>query len=376
MKIIINQKQLLPALLACNSVVERKQTIPILSNLLFKLKEKVLYITGSNLEVEITRTIPFDSDEEFFISLSSNKLVDICRALPSGCNITIRVEDGKAIITAAKSRFTLKTLPPEDFPKLKLDDFEERFSVPAAAFKNMLELTAFSMAAQDVRFYLNGLLLEVNKDRLIVVATDGHRLSKSEVILSEDQSPDKHQIIIPLKATQEIIRLLSNLTDEKQENKTSDIKVEFNKKHLYINTPNTTISSTLINGQYPDYAGILATNLDKTIQINRQHFLDTLVRTAILTNDIRHGVRLHFTEDNILNVSTNNPEQEAAEDELPCVYDGKEITTSFNVNYMIEALKVIDSEEVLLHIKDKDSVCLLEKPGDSLSSWMVMPMRL
>ena len=148
-----------------------------------------------------------------------------------------------------------------------------------------------------------------------------------------------------------------------------------NNKHLKLSASDTVITSTLINGQFPEYESILSADLDKSIQIDRQQFLESLTRISVLTNDRLHGVRLNF-KDNVLKVSTNNPEQEEAEDELPCVYDGDEITTSFNVNYIIEALKATNSEHIIINIKDKDSVCLLQKPGDELSSWLVMPMRL
>ncbi len=373
MNIKINREQLLPALLSTTSVVEKRQTLPILSNLLIKQTDSILSITGSNLEVEVNKKISGLSPNNIELTIAANKLVEITRALPANSDVNIKVDQDKAILTAAKSRFTLKTLPANEFPVLQDIDYQERFSLPTKAFKRILELTAFSMAAQDVRYYLNGILLEVNKDRLIAVATDGHRLSKSEVVLENNQAPDKHQIIIPRKAIQEIMRLLSGLVEDDQSQET--IKLELNNKHLKISAADTVITSTLINGQFPEYESILSADLDKSIQINRQQFLEALTRIAVLTNDRLHGVRLNFN-DNLLKVSTNNPEQEEAEDELACEYSGEEITTSFNVNYIIEALKAIDSETVTVNIKDKDSVCLLEKPDDPLSAWLVMPMRL
>ena len=192
-------------------------------------------------------------------------------------------------------------------------------------------------------------------------------------MLDSNQTPDKHQIIIPRKAVQEIMRLITTLSENGGESES--VKLELNSKHLKLSAADTVITSTLINGQFPEYESILAADLDKSIEIDRQQFLESLTRIAVLTNDRLHGVRLNFN-DGLLKISTNNPEQEEAEDEISCVYDGEEITTSFNVNYIIEALKVINSEQVILNIKDKDSVCLLEKPGDSLSAWLVMPMRL
>lgn len=373
MNIKISRQQLLPALISTSSVVEKRQTLPILSNLLLRQKEGVLSITGSNLEVEVNKVISGVGNDTVEVTLAANKLVEICRALPAGSTINIKIDQGKAILTSSKSRFTLKTLPANEFPELQAIEYQERFTLPVLALKGILELTSFSMAAQDVRYYLNGILLEVENNRLIAVATDGHRLSKSEAVLDNNQTPDKHQIIIPRKAIQEIQRLLNALSDGGAEKES--VKLELNNKHLKLSAVDTVITSTLINGQFPEYETILSADLDKSIEIDRKQFLESLTRIAVLTNDRLHGVRLNF-HDNLLKVSTNNPEQEEAEDELPCVYEGEEITTSFNVNYIIEALKVINSEQVIVNIKDKDSVCLLEKPGDALSAWLVMPMRL
>jgi len=373
MNIKINREQLLPALVATSSVVEKRQTLPILSNLLLKQSNGILSITGSNLEVEVCKTLSGLGSEEIDVTLAANKLLDICRALPQGSTVNLKVGEEKVVLTSGKSRFTLKSLPANEFPALQAMEYQERFTLPTKAFKSILELTAFSMAAQDVRYYLNGILLEVDNNRLVAVATDGHRLSKSEVRLDNSQSPDKHQIIIPRKAVQEIMRLLNSLGDNSE---SEGVTLELNSKHLKLSAADTVITSTLISGQFPEYESILAADLDKSIHIDRQQLVESLTRISVLTNDRLHGVRLKF-ENNLLKVSTNNPEQEEAEDELYCSYEGEEIVTSFNVNYILEALKVIDSEQVILNIKDKDSVCLIEKPDDQLlSSWLVMPMRL
>lgn len=374
MKIKINRETLLPALIATSNIVEKRQTLPILANLLLKQSKGILSITGSNLEVEVNKTIGGFDSQELEITLSASKLLEICRTLPVGCDIDIKINEKTVVLSSGKSRFTLKTLAAKEYPVLQAMEYQERFTLPIVAFRKILDLTAFSMAAQDVRYYLNGILLEVNHNRLIAVATDGHRLSKSEVILDDNQTPDKQQIIIPRKAILEIMRLLSTISDSKEATPET-VKLELNSKHLRLSTADTVITSTLISGQFPEYESILSADLDKAIRVDRQLFLDSLIRISVLTNDRLHGVRLVFNE-NILKVSTNNPEQEEAQDELACEYEGGEIVTSFNVNYIIDALKVIDTEKIIMHIKDKDSVCLLEKPDDSLSSWLIMPMRL
>ncbi|MFT6156589.1 MAG: DNA polymerase-3 subunit beta [Neolewinella sp.] len=374
MNIEINRDQLLPALSTTSSVVEKRQTLPILSNLLIQKKQNTLSITGSDLEVEVNKLIggvsPDNQNAE--VTLSSNKILEICRALPIGSNIKINVStEGKAIVTSGKSRFTLKTLPVSEYPALQTINFEDRFTISTSEFKKILGATSFSMATQDVRYYLNGILLEIEGNNLVAVATDGHRLAKSETTL-DSHHPEKHQIIVPRKAIQEIGRLL-NSVEENDDNAT--VKVELNKKHVRLSAGDTVITSTLINGNFPEYRSILSAELDKKIKVDRKLFLEALMRTSVLTNDRLHGVRLRF-DNNEIKISTNNPEQEEAEDEIPCEYMEEEILTSFNVNYIIEALKAIDSETINLNIKDKDSVCVIDSPTDEKSVWLVMPMRL
>ena len=289
MNIKISKEQLLPALISTSSVVEKRQTLPILSNLLLRQKEGVLSITGSNLEVEVNKVISgVGNNDTVEVTLAANKLVEICRALPAGSTINIKIDQGKAILTSSKSRFTLKSLPANEFPELQAMEYQERFTLPVIALKGILELTSFSMAAQDVRYYLNGILLEVENNRLVAVATDGHRLSKSEAVLDNNQTPDKHQVIIPRKAIQEVQRLLNALSDGGAEKES--VKLELNNKHLKLSAADTVITSTLINGQFPEYETILAADLDKSIEVDRQKFLESLTRIAVLTNDRLHGV--------------------------------------------------------------------------------------
>ncbi len=374
MNIEINRDQLLPALSTTSSVVEKRQTLPILSNLLIKKGLDKLSITGSDLEVEVNKLIAGvgPAGERAEVTLSANKFLEICRALPIGSIVKINISgDGKAVVTSGKSRFTLKTLPVNEYPALQTVDFEDRFTVSVKEFKKILNATSFSMATQDVRYYLNGILLEIDGNNLIAVATDGHRLAKSETML-ETNHPEKHQIIIPRKAILEIGRLLSSVEEAGSE---PVVKVELNKKHVRLSAGDTVITSTLINGNFPEYRSILSAELDKKIQVDRVLLLEALMRTSVLTNDRLHGVRLKF-ENNLIQISTNNPEQEEAEDEIPCEYNEEEILTSFNVNYIIEALKAIESDTINLNIKDKDSVCVINSSSNPESVWLVMPMRL
>ncbi len=371
MNIQINREKLLPSLISTASVVEKRQTLPILSNLLLTQVGDTLNITGSDLEVEVNKKVTGLEPSEANVTLAAGKLLDICRALPKEANIKIEILEDKAILKSGRSKFTLKTLPSEDYPSLQTIDFEERVDVPAKDLLHILDLTSFSMAVHDVRYYLNGVYLEFKENRGISVATDGHRLSKSELELSSPVGSDR-SVIIPRKAILEIARFLHTVADGKGEGL---VRIESNKKHIRVSAGDTVLTSTLVDGQFPEYQSILDVNLDKQVTIDRLALLESLQRMAVLTNDRLHGVGIELSE-NLIHVKTNNPEQEEAQDEIPCEYEGQTIKTSFNVNYFIDALKIIDADQVYLKLKDKDSVCVIVNPDDDKSTWLVMPMRL
>lgn len=371
MNIRINRETFLPALTTAASVVERRQTLPILSNLLIRQEGDTIHLTGSDLEVEINQSVLAAENQQVEVTLSASKLLDICKVLPKNADIDIAVSGTSAVMKSGRSRFTLKTLPVEEYPSLQTVDFEERLDVNAADLLQIFHLTSFSMAVQDVRYYLNGVLLDFSGNRVVAVATDGHRLSKSEFELPTAVANDR-QMIVPRKAVLEITRLLSAVA-EAGDAKT--VRLETNKKHLRVSALDTTLTCTLIDGQFPEYQSIINVDLNKDILMDRVALLESFQRMAVLTNDRLHGVRIELS-DQLLKVTTNNPEQEEAEDEIPCDYSGEEVKTSFNVNYLIEALRIIPAEKVVLRLKDKDSVCVIANPNDDKSTWLVMPMRM
>ena len=369
MKLLIKRETIIQPLTYVNSVVERRQTLPILANAYLKLDDNKLWITGTDLEVEITTSIEdIKVEEGGECTITAQKFLDICRALPDDAEIKINSEKNKALIQSKRSRFTLQSLPSDDFPRIETQNWQERFTISQANLKQLIDNTSFSMAQQDVRYYLNGLLFEISKDKLVSVATDGHRLSKSETSINGSDNEEARQAIIPRKAITELNRLLS----ANEEN----VTVELNDHHIRFTFAQIIFTSKLIDGKFPDYKSVMAAKLPVKLNLDRQEFYQTLLRASILTNDKFRGIRLGL-KDSILKVASTNPEQEEANDEMPLSdYDGPEMEIGFNVNYLMDILKVLNSEIVELSVKDGNSSCTLNIPKDKESKYLVMPMRL
>lgn len=366
MKLTIERERLLKPLGHVTSVVERRHTLPILANVHIRAKPSTLELTGTDLEIEVCSELEDVKTDTGDCTVTARKFFDICRALPEGATLKINISGDKATIQSGKSRFTLQTLPASDFPKLETENWEERFTVSQAELKKLLEQTAFSMAQQDVRYYLNGLLLELTKDKLRAVATDGHRLAKSDLAV-KGGGKKMRQAIVPRKAILELGRLL--------ENEDADVTVEMNPNHFRLTTAGVTFTTKLIDGRFPDYEAVMAPELDKTIVVSRHGFLDVLSRAAIMTNEKFRGIRLGVEKDR-LEVSANNPEQEEASDEIPVDYDGESVEIGFNVNYLMDALKALPGEEVELKLRDANSSCTMSATGETDTLYLVMPMRL
>ena len=369
MKLLINRENILQPLTYVNSVVERRQTLPILANAFLKLEKGTLWITGTDLEVEITTSIEnVESDTDGECTLTAQKFLDICRALPENADISLAQEKSKVIISTGKSRFSLQSLPSTDFPRIETQNWQERFTISQHELKQLIDNTSFSMAQQDVRYYLNGLLFEISKDKLICVATDGHRLSKGETDINTNADEEPREAIVPRKAITELNRLLSSTQE--------DITIELNDHHIRFTVGEMIFTSKLIDGKFPDYKSVMAAKLPVKVNLDRKDFYQILLRASILTNDKFRGVRLKLS-DSVMNVASNNPEQEEATDEMSINgYDGTDLEIGFNVNYLMDILKVLDSEEVELSVKDSNSSCTLNKPKEAKTKYLVMPMRL
>lgn len=366
MKISISRDAILNPLIMVNNVIERRQSLPILSNVLISVKDNTLSLTGTDLEVEIINSCPLVNNEDGETTLPARKLLDICKALPEGSNIEISIDDERAILKSGRSRFTLSTLSATEFPSIDalISPFE--FSIPQKVFKKLIDQTQFCMAQQDVRYYLNGLMLELSNDQMIAVATDGHRLAfcQAKVKLNPGET---RQVIVPRKAVNEISRLLDDSDDE--------IKVSLSENHIRINFTNIVFTSKLIDGKFPDYQQVIPQKCDNEVKSTRDNLYQSFHRTSVLSNEKYRGMRLQLSE-NQLQATVHNPEQDEAEEVIEVSYTGDEFEIGFNVAYLLDALSAIKSDEVILQLTDSNHSCLLFGTNDVDSKYVVMPMRL
>ena len=367
MKIKTNKAMLLDPLQQVGGVVERRQTLPILANILFNIKSTELVLTATDLEVEMTTSLPIQADGEFDLTLPARKLIDICRALPDNADITISVEGERVRILSGPSRFSLGTLPAKDYPAIEPTATTQQFSVNEAKLKKLIEKTQFAMAQQDVRYYLNGMLLEITNGSIRAVATDGHRLATSDVDCDVDPSLDL-QVIVPRKAVLELVKLLG-------ENGERDVQIDVSTNHIRIKIDNTFFTSKLVDGKFPDYRKVIPTDSNKAVVADRETLRSALQRTSILSNEKYRGIRFQFGK-GTLELLAHNPEQEEAKEELEIDYDDEPLTIGFNVGYLIEVFNVISMENVSMHLSDSNSSCLIDGDKETNSRYVIMPMRL
>ena len=349
-------------------VVEKRQTLPILGNVYLELNQGTLTLIGSDLETEITTKVENVSGQDGKTTVSARKLFDICRSLKNEALLNLNTEsDNKMVVSAGKSRFTLQTLSADDYPRLEETHWKHQFSIQQKQLNRLLTKTSFSMAQQDVRYFLNGLLLEFHNDRIISVATDGHRLAKTQVDV-DPTSVEFVQSIVPRKAVLEIGKFLDGASE-------SPVEVKLNASHISIRSGNFMFISKLIDGRFPDYEKVIPANLDKHIIINRENLIEILSRAAILSNEKFRGVSLAL-EDNLLKVRSHNPDQEHAKDEMEVDYPHSAIEIGFNVTYLLEALRACDSENIDLGLLDPNTSCTFHAEGSNDTLYLIMPMRL
>ncbi len=366
MNISINKEKLLTPLQQVIGAVEKKQTMPILGNVLLKSSGKELRIIGTDRELELNSCIQLDEKIDIFTTLPARKLLDICKALPDNATIKLTIDDDKTILTSSKSRFTLITLPAADFPLLDEMDFIFKFNIQQKQFKKLLDKTSFAMAQQDVRYYLNGVMLEIEQNQIKIVATDGHRLALGAAS-GEYPVESTFQIIIPRKAVMELSRLLTTSDEE--------ITIAISKSHIKIQLSDITFTSKLIDGKFPDYNRVIPLDLNQQLIINKNILKETLQRISILCNEKYRGIRLTL-DNNTLNIQANNPHQEEAEEEIYVDFNEAKIDIGFNVIYLIDVLNVIDTDNVKIHLKDANSSCVLSNDDNENFKYVVMPMRL
>lgn len=366
MKFKITREALLKPLQVVSGVVERRQTLPILSNVLVNIASDRLTLTGTDLEVELMASTALDGAEGGEITLPARKFMDICKSLPENAELTITIDDQRALIRSGKSRFNLATLSSHDFPATEKVTGAREYNVAQSVLKHLIDQTQFCMANQDVRYYLNGLLLELRSNALRAVATDGHRLALCDMD-SEIIPGDISQIIIPRKGVVELSRLLSDSD--------APCTIQLNSNHIRIDLGDIVFLSKLIDGRFPDYDRVIPKGGDKIVVANREVLRQGLLRASILSNEKYRGIRMNFSN-GLLRATVNNPDQEEAEEEIDINYQGDELEIGFNVSYLVDALNAIKQEEVQLTLIDPNSSCLISGIGDESSRYVVMPMRL
>ena len=369
MRFAISREDLIKPLTLVAGVVERRQTLPVLSNILIVVDGDQLSLTGTDLEVELVGRVrlaePAEAGE---ITVPARKLMDICKTLPDDSQISVQLEDEKIVLKSGRSRFSLTTLPAVDFPSVDESPQNLEFNIQQSQLKRLIERTSIAMAQQDVRYYLNGMLFEIQKGCLRAVATDGHRLAMSEAP-ADVASDDVRQVIIPRKGVLELNRLFSGDTED-------SVKVVMSSNHIRTITDNFTFTSKLVDGKFPDYKQVIPASSSGEMLVEREPLKQVLSRTAILSNEKYRGVRLNIDKD-LLQVFANNPEQEEAEESLPVKYEGEPLEIGFNVSYLLDVLSVTHSTNIRVSFADSNSSILLEEIAEHPDSiYVVMPMRL
>jgi DNA polymerase-3 subunit beta len=366
----IARKELLTPLKMIASVVEQRQTLPILANTLVRVKDNALHLTATDSEVEIACSLPLaegslGNDDDGETTIPARKFFEICRSLPESAEIQVDVDSNQATVKAGQSKFKLQTLPVEEFPESPQFAEPAEFDISQTHLKQLIYKTSFCIAVNDVRYYLNGLLLEIYEGKICLVGTDGHRMAVAQ---HDFESQQAAKVIIPRKAILELSKLLVDSEDE--------VKVVFDDNHICFDINNTLVmTSKLIDGNFPDWNSVIPQQADKIIIAETAALKQSLARMAILSNEKYKGVRFILTP-NLLTLSTKNASQEEAEEVLEVEYEGEEIEIGFNGNYVSDALGVISTKMVQIAFSDSNSSCLITEEDNENNKYVVMPMRL
>jgi DNA polymerase-3 subunit beta len=366
MKFTINREQLLKPLQQVAGVVERRQTLPVLSNVLLEVSGDGLSLTGTDLELELVARLALEGDvQEGETTVPARKLMDIIKSLPAQADIKVEQDGEKLVVRSGRSRFTLSTLPASEFPNLDEEGGGTAFQIAPDLLRSLIDRTAFSMAQQDVRYYLNGMLMELSAGRLRAVATDGHRLAMCDAEVPELK--DDAQVIVPRKGVMELARLLG---DEE-----SDVSVTVGRNHVRVLAGGVTFTSKLVDGKFPDYDRVVPKGGEKQVIGDRETLKQALARVSILSNEKYRGVRIQLASGS-LSLQANNPEQEEAEEEVSVEYEGADLEIGFNVSYLLDVLNAMNGPQVELELGDSNSSALLFDPEAKQALYVVMPMRL
>jgi DNA polymerase-3 subunit beta len=363
----LEKETLLKPLQVVIGIVERKQTLPILSNVLIEKEPGKIRFTATDLEIQITTTIETNAQDSEIasITIGGKKIQEILRILPDQSKISIQTKENKAQIKANTSRFSLQTLPAQDFPKLNSQLIDaKKIILHQSMLKNLLLSVQYAMAQQDVRYYLNGVLLLIEGNKLKVVATDGHRLAFNAGIIEGNH--EKQEIILPRKAVTELCKLLNDTSES--------VELEFSTQQAKANFSGITLITKVIDGKFPDYERVIP-KYNNHLSMNRVMVQQALQRAAILSNEKFRGVRFVLTEKN-LSIISSNSEQEEAQEEIETDYHGEAIDIGFNVNYLMDGLNNINSEMAVFSFGDPNSSILITTAENNEFRYVVMPMRI
>jgi len=366
MKFSIQRESLLQPISQVVGVVERRQTLPVLANFLISAKGKRLSVTGTDMEVELITSVAAEVESEGEVTVPARKLVDIVRMLPDEVSIEAVLEGDKMTVSSGRGRYTLATLPATEFPATDQVETLEIIKIQEDTLKNLLDKTAFAMANQDVRYYLNGLLFDFHDGSLSTVATDGHRLAVCDLDKELGVGEDR-QLIVPRKGVLELSRMLSD----------SDALVELalGKNHIRLVKGNTIFTSKLIDGRFPEYKAVIPKGTDRHIRLDRNAFTHALQRASILSNEKYRGVRLEAAGSSV-KIIAHNPQHEEAIEELEADLNFDQIAIGFNVTYLLDALVAIEANSVILELKDANSSCLITADPPAEDRHVVMPLKL
>lgn len=366
MNLNINNSVLFPALNKVAGVVDSRPALSILANVLLNVSPGAVRLTTTDMEVELAATLPGDFAAAGDITVPARKLFDICKALPEAAEIALVVDGERVNVSSGRSRFSLLSLPAQEFPLVEAAESEVTLTMPQNVFKSLLEQTAFAMARQDVRYYLNGVLLEAQQDRLRAVATDGHRLALCDVDVAIPAEVKK-QLIIPRKGVQELLRLVGE-TD-------ADMEIVMGKNQIRITVDNYVFTSKLIDGKYPDYNRVIPELSETVVLAEREPLKQSLSRASILSSDKYRGVKITL-EQNKLRALVHSPDQEQAEDEIDVEYAGENLEVGFNVTYLHDAVNIIQTDRVRLSVSSPKSGCLVLPEEGGSCKYIVMPLLL
>ncbi|WP_431288287.1 DNA polymerase III subunit beta [Roseateles chitinivorans] len=368
-----SQDKVLAALQAVSGIVERRHTLPILANVLVRKQGRQVELTTSDLEIQVRTTVEFDGDDgDFTTTIGARKLIDILRSMPSDQTVSLTSNQSKMTLQGGKSRFTLQTLPADDFPLVQeAADFGPAFSVPQKTLKGLINQVHFAMAVHDIRYYLNGILFVAEGKMLTLVATDGHRLALAQA--ETDTEMPKQEVILPRKTVLELMRLLKD--GGKGDDESAPIEMRFAGNQAKFSFSGMEFVTKLVEGKFPDYNRVIPKNHRFHVLIGRQPLLAALQRAAILTSEKFKAVRLSF-DPGLLSIASSNAEQEEAKEELEIDYGGDQIETGFNVTYLMDVLANMSQDMVRVDLNDSSSSALLSIPEHNGFKYVVMPMRI